>query len=54
MRMQVISTGICLDAPDEPACREFEMYSYSDYARLNEQRKGILDDIRTRGSVYTE
>lgn len=54
MRMQVLSTGTCLDAPDEPARREFEMYAYSDYARLNEERKGILDDIRARGSVYTE
>ncbi|MEK7763361.1 MAG: nucleotidyltransferase domain-containing protein, partial [Nitrospirota bacterium] len=31
MRMQVISTGTCLNAPDEPARREFEMYAYSDY-----------------------
>ena len=54
MRMQVISTGECLDAPNEPARREFEMYAYSDYARLNEERKGILDDIRARGSVYTD
>lgn len=54
MRMQVLSTGTCLDAPNEPARREFEMYAYSDYARLNEERKGILDDIRARGSVYTE
>jgi predicted nucleotidyltransferase len=54
MRMQVISTGECLDAPQEPAHREFEVYAYSDYARLNEERKGILDDIRAHGSVYTD
>ena len=54
MRMQVISTGECLDAPDEPARREFEMYAYSDYARLNEERRGILEDIRKRGLVYNE
>jgi predicted nucleotidyltransferase len=53
MRMQVLSTGACLDAPNESSRREFEMYAYSDYARLNEERKGILDDIRARGSVYT-
>ncbi|MGH7148075.1 MAG: type VII toxin-antitoxin system MntA family adenylyltransferase antitoxin [Nitrospiraceae bacterium] len=52
MRMQVLSTGACLNAPNEPACREFEMYAYSDYARLNEERKGILNDICARGSVY--
>ena len=54
MRMQVLSTGTCLDTQDESARREFEMYAYSDYARLNEERKGILDDIRAHGSVYTE
>ena len=30
MRMQVLSTGTCLDAPDEPARHEFEMYAYAD------------------------
>src|SRR5688572_13194007 len=37
MRMQVISTGECLASRDEAARREFEMYTYSDYARLNEE-----------------
>ena len=55
MRMQVLSTGTCLeDTQDESARREFKMYAYSDDARLNEERKGILDDIRAHGSVYTE
>ncbi|THJ22862.1 MAG: nucleotidyltransferase domain-containing protein [Nitrospira sp. CG24E] len=54
MRMQVLSMGTCLDTQDESVRREFEMYAYSDYARLNEERKGILDDIRARGSVYAE
>ena len=52
MRMQVISTGTCLDAPDESARREFEMYAYSDYARLNEERRDILKRISASGSVY--
>ncbi len=52
MRMQVISTGTCLDAPDEPARREFEMYAYSDYARLNEERRDILKRIAASGVVY--
>lgn len=52
MRMQVLSTGVCLDAPDEPARREFEMYAYSDYARLNEERKDIVKGITKRGLVY--
>jgi len=52
MRMQVLSTGICLDAPNEPARREFEMYAYSDYARLNEERREILKRISASGLVY--
>jgi|CXWL01.1.fsa_nt_gi predicted nucleotidyltransferase len=52
MRMQVLSTGTCLDAPDEPARREFEMYAYADYARLNEERREIVKGITERGFVY--
>ena len=52
MRMQVISTGECLAAPDDAARREFEMYAYSDYARLNEERRDILKRISATGLVY--
>ena len=52
MRMQVLSTGTCLMSFDEAARREFEMYAYSDYARLNEERGEILKDIAKRGFVY--
>lgn len=52
MRMQVISTGDCLDAPNAPARREFEMYVYSDYARLNEERREILKRVRASGLIY--
>ncbi len=52
MRMQVLSTGTCLAAEDEGARRAFEMYAYSDYARLNEERREILKGITTRGLVY--
>ncbi len=52
MRMQVLSTGMCLDTQDESARREFEMYAYSDYARLNEERREILKRISTSGLVY--
>lgn len=52
MRMQVISAGECLDAPDEAAQREFEMYAYSDYARLNEERREILKRVRASGMIY--
>jgi len=52
MRMQVLSTGTCLNTQDESARREFEMYAYSDYARLNEERREILRGIAKRGLVY--
>ncbi|MBI5316753.1 MAG: nucleotidyltransferase domain-containing protein [Nitrospirae bacterium] len=52
MRIQVISTGSCLDTPDEPAHRTFEMYAYADYARLNEERREIVKGITQRGLIY--
>jgi predicted nucleotidyltransferase len=52
MRMQVLSTGTCLDTQNESVRREFEMYAYSDYARLNEERREILKGITKRGLVY--
>ena len=52
MKMQVLSTGACLDSQDESARREFEMYAYSDYARLNEERYEIVKGITKRGLVY--
>jgi predicted nucleotidyltransferase len=52
MRMQVLSTGVCLTAPDETARQEFEMYAYADYARLNEERREVLKGITHRGLVY--
>ena|SRR5688572_12361883 len=52
MRMQVVSTGECLVAADEAARREFEMYTYSNYARLNEERREILKRVSASGLVY--
>ncbi len=52
MRMQILSTGTCLTSEDEQARREFEMYAYSDYARLNEERGAIVKGITKRGLVY--
>ncbi|MBS0155771.1 MAG: hypothetical protein JSS38_14330 [Nitrospira sp.] len=53
MRMQIISTGECLAAPDETVRREFEMYTYSGYARLNEEHREILKRISASGLVYS-
>jgi predicted nucleotidyltransferase len=52
MRMQVISTGECLFKVSDQLQGEFEDLVYSTYARLNEERRGILNDVQTRGSVY--
>jgi uncharacterized protein len=52
MRMQILSTGTGLDTQDESARQEFEMHSYSDYARLNEERREILKRISASGLVH--
>jgi len=52
LRMQVISRGKRLLCIDRTLCEQFEDFVFSDYARLNEERSGILADIRQRGSVY--
>jgi predicted nucleotidyltransferase len=52
MRAQVIHGGERIYCADEFACETFEDYAYSSYARLNEERRGILQDISRRGSVY--
>jgi predicted nucleotidyltransferase len=52
MRMQVVSTGKCLFSADDRKREQFETIVYASYARLNEERRGILDDIRARGRVY--
>ena len=52
MRMQVLSTGTCLETQDESVRWEFEMYAYSDYARLSERRREILKRISACGLVH--
>ncbi len=52
MRAQVIATGQCLASLNDQARAEFEMYAFSDYARLNEERRDLLHDIKARGLIY--
>lgn len=52
MRMQVLTTGQCLDTKHLQAKAEFEMYTYADYARLNEERRELVKGIKARGLVY--
>lgn len=52
MRMQVISTGLLLAAVDRQAQERFEDLTYSAYARLNEERREILEQVHREGRVY--
>ena len=52
MRMQVISQGTLLFASGAGEADRFADYVYSDYARLNEERKAILEQVRREGTVY--
>ncbi|MEK7705018.1 MAG: hypothetical protein AAB426_08670 [Myxococcota bacterium] len=52
MRAQVVSTGILLVDADPGARAIFETTVYASYARLNEERRALLDDIKQRGHVY--
>ncbi len=46
LRSQIVGEGECLICHDEMAKDLFEMYTLSDYARLNEERAPILNSIR--------
>jgi predicted nucleotidyltransferase len=52
MRAQVVSRGICILDGDRSARQRFEVHTYSSYARLNEERAGILADIQSRGRIH--
>jgi predicted nucleotidyltransferase len=52
LKAQVVTAGERLFCSDSACCDAYEDYILSAYARLNEERKGILTDVRARGSVY--
>ncbi len=52
LRSQVITTGIALYRRDAAKVEAFEDFVFSDYARLNEERAAILEDVRARGSIH--
>jgi uncharacterized protein len=52
MRVQVIDGGRLLYERSPFRRQLFEATALSAYARLNEERRGILDDVKARGSVY--
>jgi predicted nucleotidyltransferase len=52
LRMQVVGHGERIHCADRSRVERFEDLVYSSYARLNEERRDILDDIRKRGSIH--
>lgn len=50
--LQVITTGRVLLDLDSRARGLFEDFTFGRYARLNEERRGILERIAREGSVY--
>lgn len=51
-RATVVSTGKRVYCTDLRACDAFEDLALSSYARLNEERCGILGDIKERGQIH--
>lgn len=52
MQMQIVHHGKILYCVNEKKRIEFEMKVYKMYAKLNEERKVILDRIKESGEVY--
>lgn len=48
----VVSEGEAVCVGNEAARQRYEMLALAKYARLNEERHAILNDIRRRGTVY--
>ncbi len=45
LRAQVLGSSIVLDSTNDSLRAAFEAYALADYARLNEERRAILEDI---------
>lgn len=52
LRMQVVAHGQRLYTADVNAVEQFEDTVFSSYVRLNEERRGILDDVQQRGNIH--
>lgn len=48
---QILTKGQRIYCSDQNKCDEFEMLAYSNYLRLNEERKEIIDAIKKRGQI---
>lgn len=52
MQMQVLQSSMLLFESGRAAREGFETVVYSSYARLNEERREILEQVKQAGSVY--
>jgi uncharacterized protein len=52
LRVQIVLDGVRLYAANIAAAEEYDSRTLSDYVRLNEERRGILQDIRRRGQIH--
>ena len=52
LKIQVIKNGVLLHSSSSKIKDEFEMYALSDYARLNEERKPIMDRVAKEKTIY--
>jgi predicted nucleotidyltransferase len=52
MRMQVVQNGRLLFDADPTARGEFEAMVFSDYARLQSERRAIIEDATGRGQIH--
>ena len=52
LRAQVVAYGRRLFCAEPGRCTAFEDFVYSDYARLNEERRAILQDVAARGRIH--
>lgn len=52
LRVQIAAHGARLHAVSASEAAEYESRAFSDYARLNEERTAILQDVRRRGTIH--
>lgn len=52
MRANIVASGELIHCRDSYRCENFATTVFSQYARLNEERRGILDDIQATGSIH--
>ena len=52
LRMQVVASGVAVAVGDAVEAERFEILTYASYARLNEERRAILEQIAEERTVY--